>query len=281
MNIADVKRNAFAMPLTSPAFPPGPYRFTNREFMIVTYRTDMDALRAVVPDPPTSSSAAEALFLIAQRTAAQGEPLRALAVLEADERYQKDHPDVDFALRRSRLTLGDAYAAAGRRDDARRTLKAAYEDFAAHDTEASPARMAATERWARQLLDDGQADEARRLFQSVVQADAGRHLAYAALARAGWALAELRLNHPAAALPLASEARADWQRVTGLSDVRFEPRIRRAQARALLASGDFAAAKSAAATALAESRQYDAPGAASIAEAAELVRLAQAGLSRH
>ena len=51
MNIADVKRNAFAMPLTSPAFPPGPYRFINREFLIVTYRTDPDALRAVVPEP--------------------------------------------------------------------------------------------------------------------------------------------------------------------------------------------------------------------------------------
>ena len=51
MKIADVKRSAFAMPLTSPAFPPGPYRFVNREFLIVTYRTDPDALRAVVPEP--------------------------------------------------------------------------------------------------------------------------------------------------------------------------------------------------------------------------------------
>src|SRR6201747_1329952 len=51
MNIDDVKRNAFAMPLTSPAFPRGPYRFVDREFLIVTYRTDMDALRAVVPEP--------------------------------------------------------------------------------------------------------------------------------------------------------------------------------------------------------------------------------------
>src|SRR5665647_1923652 len=51
MNIEDVKRNAFAMPLTSPAFAPGPYRFINREFLIVTYRTDLDALRAVVPEP--------------------------------------------------------------------------------------------------------------------------------------------------------------------------------------------------------------------------------------
>ncbi|OIQ89639.1 putative acetoacetate decarboxylase [mine drainage metagenome] len=51
MNIEDVVRNAFAMPLTSPAFPPGPYRFVDREFLVVTYRTDPDALRAVLPEP--------------------------------------------------------------------------------------------------------------------------------------------------------------------------------------------------------------------------------------
>ena len=28
------------MPLTSPAYPPGPYRFVDREFLIITYRTD-------------------------------------------------------------------------------------------------------------------------------------------------------------------------------------------------------------------------------------------------
>ena len=51
MNEADVKKTAFAMPLTSPAFPPGPYRFVNREYFIITYRTDPDALRAVIPAP--------------------------------------------------------------------------------------------------------------------------------------------------------------------------------------------------------------------------------------
>jgi len=51
MKIADVLANAFAMPLTSPAFPPGPYRFTRREFLVITYRTDPDALAAVVPEP--------------------------------------------------------------------------------------------------------------------------------------------------------------------------------------------------------------------------------------
>ena len=51
MDEAEVKARAFAMPLTSPAFPPGPYRFVNREFFIVTYRTDPDVLRAVIPAP--------------------------------------------------------------------------------------------------------------------------------------------------------------------------------------------------------------------------------------
>jgi hypothetical protein len=30
MKIADVRSRAFAMPLTSPSYPPGPYRFYNR-----------------------------------------------------------------------------------------------------------------------------------------------------------------------------------------------------------------------------------------------------------
>jgi acetoacetate decarboxylase len=29
-----VRANAFAMPLTNPAFPAGPYRFVNREYFI-------------------------------------------------------------------------------------------------------------------------------------------------------------------------------------------------------------------------------------------------------
>lgn len=50
MKAEDV-RNAYAMPLTNPAYPKGPYRFFDREYVIITYRTDMEALRAVVPEP--------------------------------------------------------------------------------------------------------------------------------------------------------------------------------------------------------------------------------------
>src|SRR5262249_2334990 len=51
MKIDDVRRTAYSMPLTNPAFPMGPYRFFNREFFVVTYRTDREALAAVVPEP--------------------------------------------------------------------------------------------------------------------------------------------------------------------------------------------------------------------------------------
>ena len=51
MDIASIKKTAYAMPLTNPAYPPGPYRFMDREYMIVTYRTDPAALAAVIPEP--------------------------------------------------------------------------------------------------------------------------------------------------------------------------------------------------------------------------------------
>ena len=57
MKPADVRKRAFAMPLTSPTYPPGPYRFVDREYMIITYRTDPEALRAVLPEPLEASEA--------------------------------------------------------------------------------------------------------------------------------------------------------------------------------------------------------------------------------
>lgn len=51
MKLADVRRKASAMPLVNPSYPPGPYRFYNREYLVIAYRTDPDALREVVPEP--------------------------------------------------------------------------------------------------------------------------------------------------------------------------------------------------------------------------------------
>ncbi|HEY2872920.1 MAG TPA: acetoacetate decarboxylase [Reyranella sp.] len=53
MKIADVRAKAFAMPLNNPAYPPGPYKFYNREFIVISYRTDPALLQKVVPEPLT------------------------------------------------------------------------------------------------------------------------------------------------------------------------------------------------------------------------------------
>lgn len=51
MKLADVAKNAFAMPLTNPAYPRPPYKFYNREFVVISYRTDPERLCDVVPEP--------------------------------------------------------------------------------------------------------------------------------------------------------------------------------------------------------------------------------------
>ena len=51
MKAQDVRETAYSMPLTNPAYPKGPYRFVDREFLVITYRTDAEKLRAVVPEP--------------------------------------------------------------------------------------------------------------------------------------------------------------------------------------------------------------------------------------
>ena len=51
MKIEEVRKTAYSMPLTSPSFPPGPYRYFDREYFVITYRTDPEALAVVVPEP--------------------------------------------------------------------------------------------------------------------------------------------------------------------------------------------------------------------------------------
>ena len=53
MTEEEIRKSGFAMPITSPAYPRGPYRFVNREYLIITYRTDPDRLRAILPEPLT------------------------------------------------------------------------------------------------------------------------------------------------------------------------------------------------------------------------------------
>jgi acetoacetate decarboxylase len=51
MHKNEIKKRAFAMPFCNPTYPPGPYRFINREYLIITYETDLEKLKAIVPEP--------------------------------------------------------------------------------------------------------------------------------------------------------------------------------------------------------------------------------------
>jgi acetoacetate decarboxylase len=42
---------ASSMPAFDPSYPKGPFRFVDREYLIVTYETDPDAIRAALPEP--------------------------------------------------------------------------------------------------------------------------------------------------------------------------------------------------------------------------------------
>lgn len=50
MQIRDVQK-VYAMPLASPSYPKGPFQFINREYFIVRYTSDPQAIREAVPEP--------------------------------------------------------------------------------------------------------------------------------------------------------------------------------------------------------------------------------------
>jgi len=43
--------SASSMPLTSPSYPKGPYRFVDREYLLIHYESDPEAIRAMLPEP--------------------------------------------------------------------------------------------------------------------------------------------------------------------------------------------------------------------------------------
>jgi acetoacetate decarboxylase len=51
MDLDSIRKNAFAMPVHNPAFPRPPFRFVNREYFIISYESDPDAIAAAVPAP--------------------------------------------------------------------------------------------------------------------------------------------------------------------------------------------------------------------------------------
>lgn len=194
-----------------------------------------------------------------ERYAAEGQPLLAIPLLEAVERSWMLRPAQEFALRRVRQRLGDAYDRAGRSADARQTFQKALADFEGHAPADGQPMAAMRERWGRFLLDQGEFEAARVQFERVRADAADKHWSHVALAEAGLARAALRCGDAAAAGRLSEQALQTWSRLSGFRDVRMEPYLWRVRAAALVQLGDTAAAETLRDQALAASRQYDAP----------------------
>ncbi len=197
----------------------------------------------------------------AERLAAEGRPQRAIPVLEAVEKSYLHAAPNDFALRRLRRHLGDAYARAGQTADARRTFIAALAEFETRDVSSAQPVAAARERWGRFLLSQGDLTAAREQFDAVVSQARNPHWSHVALAHAGLARVTLQQGGADDAVRHAQAALDAWAQRQGFFDVRMEPYLWRVHAAVLAAQGQHAQAQALRYQAQEASRRYDAPEA--------------------
>jgi len=232
-----------------------------------------EELLASIPSALTAlqdEAAANVREVYAGCLAAEGRAEKAIPLLEElEHRYLQNSP-FEFDLRSVRNTLGDAYDRAGRAADARRALKASLDDWVAKGTPDYFPVLRIRERWGRFLLEHGEPAAAREQLQAVLAQAHGQMVAPVVLAQADVARLALAQGDVSAARRASEQALTDWQHVTGLRDLRIAPMLWLTQAEVLRAANETRAARQWAAKALVASRQYDAPGAASIRKAERL-----------
>jgi tetratricopeptide (TPR) repeat protein len=210
----------------------------------------------------------------------EGRAAEAIPALEDAVDTYRHLKSVEFDLRRARLSLGDAYAAVGRLAEARIHIKAARDDFVAHDVADGFATLRARELWARLLARSGETAAAEREFNAIVELDHHRRLAPTALAYGGLAEIALARKDQAAALNWSQLALAGIEGVTGMRDARMRPYLEVIRARVLLRSGDAPGAARLANDAVVALRRFDDPSSRDILTAENLLR-ASTGPGEH
>ena len=220
-----------------------------------------DAMLAII-DPQWDVNVLDVISreYYAERLVAEGRPAQALPLLEEAERAYLEKPLRESDLRRMRLALGDAYDRLGRIDDARRALAAARDERLAKDAADSISVLGARERWARFLIETGDLDRAGQELDQAFAALGDRTPAVAAALHDTRARLALARRDSPVALREARAATEVFGKVTGIYDVRLQPRLWRTLADALEANGDATEARQWRAQALEASRRYDAPG---------------------
>ena len=236
-----------------------------------------DALFRVIPQPWEADSYDDyAREFYAACLVAEGRPQEAIPLLEASQQTYIAKPSVEYELRRIRLILGDAYDQVGRTDEARAMLKSSLDERIAKDPPDGGTVRAARERWGRFLLTQNDAAGAEEQFRLVIAQEHGRKLATFALAHGSMAKLYLARADIAGAVNESRRAVEIFAHVTGRRDVRNGPYLWLIHAEALRRSGDAQGSQDWGRRALEASRRYDDPSAASIRNAEEAVRAAQA-----
>jgi len=226
---------------------------------IAAHREFDSVLPLLPPETTLSLDATTVRLNYGDRLANEGRANEAIPYLESAVRaYQKQsaHP---FQLRLARRYLGDAYARAGRRDEARKTLRQSLDEYLAQEPDSSQPQMVIRETWGRLLLDEQKLDAARVQFATIIAAAEGRVLAHIALAHGGLARVALAKGDTATALGESKAALALWPTITGFRDVRMLPYLQRIHADALLRNGDADAAQQLEDEAAAASARFDDP----------------------
>lgn len=219
-----------------------------------------------LPPGDADETTVSARELYGKSLAAEGRPDLALAWIEPAVAYWEKKPEHKADLRRAQARLADAYDRIGRFEQARTLFQTAL----AESTETTPSEMmmmlTARERYARFLLDRGDAAEAEIQLAKVLQFyKSPGHGGSERNAAAHGGMARLALMHRdvPAALSESASALDLWKGRTAFFDIRREPYLQRIRADALAAAGDFDEAQQWEDRAWQASTVYDAEGSPS------------------
>jgi serine/threonine-protein kinase len=162
-------------------------------------------------------------------------------------------------LRRTQGMLGDAYDLAGQGNKARPLLQAARAAWILYGPADGIGALSARERWARFLLDHGDAAGAAAEFTAIIEKSHGRLMVAVALAESGLARIALSKGAVAEADIHSSAALRILAGITMEYDVRARIDIRLTRAAVLAANGNAPYAHALVETVVADATLWDAP----------------------
>jgi tetratricopeptide (TPR) repeat protein len=217
-------------------------------------------------------SAARAKEVYASSLLADGRAAAAIPVfLAAKDEFAEARQDSSSDLR-VRGLVAQAYARAGRTQEARRGFEEVLNTLSTTLKPDDPRVLNTRQAWGAFLLEHGKLDEAEGQFDEVLNRSADRTDSAVALALGGRAQIAVARHQIVAALASSLQAVDTFDRVTGFHDVRTAPHLWRIRAEALLLSGDATAALVWAQRALDADRRYDDPASPDIAAAETTVK---------